>query len=350
MTYFKPNIDAMAGYQPGEQPAPGAKVVKLNTNENPYPPSPKAMAVLKDFDPDLLRRYPHPMAQAAREAAARVWGLDPTWVLVGNGSDDLLTMLVRACAGPGRKVVVPGPTYVLYETLARIGDAGHVEVPFDEDYNLPAAGSAAAAGAITFVANPNSPSGTAAPALVLSELASRLKGVLVIDEAYVDFADGDALDVAREHENAIVLRTLSKGYSLAGLRLGFGLANPALLEGLVKVKDSYNVNALSCAVGAAALADQPHKIANAEKVKASRGKLAASLEALGFSVWPSQSNFLLARPADGQAGTLYEALKARGILVRYFDSDRLDDKLRITVGTNDDNAALVEALKELLSS
>jgi len=348
MSYFRDNIDAMNAYVPGEQPAPGTKVVKLNTNENPYPPSDDAMAVLRDFDFDLLRRYPHPYAAAFREVAGEALGFDSDWILVGNGSDDLLTMIMRSIAEPGRPVVFPMPTYVLYRTLAEIQDAEIVEVPFDDDYTLPVDALVAAGGAVTLVANPNSPSGTMASNDQLADLARRLDGVLVVDEAYGDFADANALDLARRFDNVIVLRTLSKSYSLAGLRVGFGVANPALLDGLAKVKDSYNVNALSCAVGAAAMRDQAHMAANAKRIRASRAKLTSDLEALGFAVFPSQSNFVLARPADGRGARLYEALKARGILVRYFNQPRLDDKLRITVGTDEQNAALISALTDIL--
>ncbi len=348
MSYFRKNIDALAPYVPGEQPAAGTRVIKLNTNENPYPPSPQAMAVLRDFDPDLLRRYPHPYAQRVRETVSQVLDVPPDWVLVGNGSDDLLTMLMRSTVEPGRPVVYPMPTYVLYRTLAQIQDAPVTEVPFDEDYNLPLADLLAANGAVTILANPNSPSGTLAPNAQLADLAARLDGLLVIDEAYADFASDTALDLVRRFPNVLVLRTLSKGYSLAGLRVGFGIAQPSVITGLSKVKDSYNVDALAAALAAAALADQAHKNANAEKVKASRGRLAGSLGDLGFRVWPSQSNFLLARPPQGDAGRLYEGLKQRGILVRYFREARLDDKLRITVGTDPENDALVAALKELL--
>jgi len=348
MTYFRENVEAMSPYVPGEQPAPGTKVVKLNTNENPYPPSPKALAVLADFDGDLLRRYPHPYAAAFREAAGEVLGVTADWILPGNGSDDLLTMLMRSLTEPGRSVVFPMPTYVLYRTLAEIQGAEVVEVPFDEAYTLPVDALADADGAVTLIANPNSPSGTMASNEQLADLAGRLSGVLVVDEAYGDFADSTALPLTRDFDNVIVLRTLSKSYSLAGLRLGFGVGNPALLTGLAKVKDSYNVGVLACAVGTAAMRDQAHMAANAERICASRAKLTADLEALGFAVLPSQSNFLLARPADGDGGRLYEALKARGILVRYFNQPQLDDKLRITVGTDEQNAALVTALGEVL--
>jgi len=348
MSYFRKNIERMAGYVPGEQPAAGEKVVKLNTNENPYPPSPAALAALRGLDADALRRYPDPLARRFRAVVSEHLDVPANWIVAGNGSDDLLTMILRAFVGPGDVVACPVPTYVLYQTLTEIQDGRHVEVPYGEDYALPADALAAAEAAVTFVASPNSPSGTGCEIAQLDALAGRVPGVLVVDEAYADFAEGNALDLVRRRRNVIVLRTLSKGYSLAGLRLGFGVADPSLLGGLWKVKDSYNVDAVAAAVGAAAFADQAHKTANAERVKASRAVLAAELEALGFRVWPSQANFLLARPPAGDAEGLYQALKAKGILVRYFKQPRLEDKLRITVGTDAQNAALVAGIGEVL--
>ena len=356
MSYFRPNIDALAGYVPGEQPSPDTKVIKLNTNENPYPPSPQALQVLQEIGGELVRRYPDPMAGAFRQAASQVLGVPADWILVGNGSDDLLTMIIRACTEPGRKVVYPMPTYVLYRTLAQIQDAEIVEVPFLEDYTLPVEELIAAQGAVTFIASPNSPSGTIVPVELLEKLATELSGVLVIDEAYTDFAEVNALELTKKHDNVIILRTLSKGYSLAGLRLGFGIANPALLAGLIKVKDSYNVDAIAIAVGAAAMVDQSHKNVNAQKIKASRTQMTIDLQKLGFNICPSQSNFLLAglstilekKFASSSAEFLYQMLKERGILVRYFKQPRLEDKLRITVGTPEQNAALFKTLRDFI--
>jgi len=348
MTYFRRNIEKMTGYVPGEQPAPGEKVIKLNTNENPYPPSPAAVEAMRAIDEDRLRRYPDPAATAFRQVVARVLDVPPEAVIAGNGSDEVLTMILRSCVGPGDVVAYPVPTYVLYRTLTEIQAGVAVEVPYDEEYRLPADELVKAAAAVTFVASPNSPSGTSYAVEQLDDLAGRVKGVLVVDEAYVDFAEADALALTKTRRNVLVLRTLSKGYSMAGLRLGFGVAGASLLRGLLKVRDSYNVSALACAIGAAAFADQAHKAANAEKVKASRAKLAADLAGLGFRIWPSQSNFLLVRPPAGDAERMYQALKAGGVLVRYFKQPALDDKLRITVGTDEQNAALVEAMKKVI--
>ena len=365
MNYFRDNINAISGYVPGEQPPPEDKVIKLNTNENPYPPSPAALKVLQEMGGELLRRYPDPMATAFRQSASQVLGVPADWILVGNGSDDLLTMIIRACAEPGRRVVYPMPTYVLYRTLTQIQGAEFVEVPYPEDYSLPIEQLIEAQGAVTFVASPNSPSGTVASMELLDKLASQLSGVLVVDEAYVDFAESDALELVKKYDNVIILRTLSKGYSLAGLRLGFGVANPALIEGLIKVKDSYNVDAIANAVGAAAIADQTHKNTNANKIKASRTHMASALKQLGFQVWSSEANFLLVSVSSaaskelgelppreaplGNAESLYQTLKQRGILVRYFNQPRLADKLRITIGTPEQNETLIKNLDEVLN-
>lgn len=349
MAYFRRNIETMTGYVPGEQPSPDAKVIKLNTNENPYPPSPAVMEILRTFNPELLRRYPDPVSNRVRSAVSRVFGVPEARVLVGNGSDEILSMLVRACCEPGRPLVYATPTYVLYRTLAELQDAPYVEAAYDEDYSLPVDELLKANGALTVVCTPNSPSGTTAPPDQLRRLASNLSGILAVDEAYVDFAEEDALGLVQKHENVIVLRTLSKGYSMAGLRLGFGIANPGLIDGLMKVKDSYNVDAVSCLLGAAAIEDQAHKNANASRVKASRARLSEALKEMGFRVWPSRSNFLLTRPAAGDAERLYQSLKQEGILIRYFNQPRLDDKLRISVGTDEENTVLIQALARLVT-
>ncbi len=350
MSYFRPAIDEMTGYVPGEQPQPGTKIIKLNTNENPYPPSPQVIAALQNLDGEHLRRYPDPLAQEFCQAVSEFLDVPENWIIVGNGSDDLLNLLVRACAeGRDRAVVYPTPTYVLYRTLSAIQAATVLEIPYPASWQLPIESLIAANGAITFVASPNSPSGHSVPLPALRELAQNTSGIVVIDEAYVDFAEFSALPLVQEFDNVMVLRTLSKGYSLAGLRIGFGIANPQLLAGLFKVKDSYNVDAIAIALGAAAIRDQAYKISCIEKVKASRTQLKKDLAALGFTVHESHGNFVLITVLQDNAEAIYLALKARGILVRYFKQVGLTDKLRISVGTDAENQTLVAALADLLS-
>ncbi|MBC1224162.1 histidinol-phosphate transaminase [Nostoc sp. UCD121] len=348
--YFRSNVDAMASYVPGEQPQRGTQIIKLNSNENPYPPSPAALAVLQNIEGEWLRRYPEPFGGEFREAASKVLGVPSDWIIVGNGSDELLSVVIRACAEPGKKVVYPMPTYVLYRTLAEMQAAEIIEISYSEDYSLPLEELVAANGAVTFIASPNSPSGHLVVTNELRQLANQLSGVLVIDEAYIDFTEENALALVKEYENVIIIRTLSKGYSLAGLRLGFGVANPKLLQGLFKVKDSYNIDAIACAIGTAAITDQAYKNACVAKIKASRNQLSTDLKELGFHIWDSQTNFLLVQPPQRNAEYLYQKLKEQGILIRYFKQPGLDDKLRITVGTDEQNQVLVEALIYLLGT
>ena len=351
MNYFRQAIATMSGYTPGEQPKPGTAIIKLNTNENPYPPSPKALEVLRNLDSEWLRRYPDPYSRDFCQAVSKALDVPADWVIVTNGSDDLLNILIRACAeGKERKVIYPMPSYVLYRTLASLQAAEVVEVPYPPDFQLPIDELVAANGAVTLIATPNSPSGHIVPLNDLRTLASQVSGILAIDEAYVDFADYSALSLVQEFDNVIVLRTMSKGYSLAGLRLGFGIANPKLISGLFKVKDSYNVDALAILVGTAAMEDRAYKNACAEKVKRSRSKLAIDLKQIGFDVRDSQGNFLLVTPPNNNAADIYQSLKEQGILVRYFNSPGLDDKLRITVGTEEQNQKLLQEIKLLIQS
>ncbi len=351
-TFFRPAIAQMTGYTPGEQPPPGTPVIKLNTNENPYPPSPQALAVLRSLDSEWLRRYPTPYANEFRQAVSEVLQVPLDWILVGNGSDELLSVIVRACCEPGRRVVYPTPTYVLYPVLAAAQATEVVEIPYPPDLRLPIADLVAAQGAVTCIASPNSPTAHAVSLAELRSLAQQLTGILVIDEAYVDFAEISALELTQEFANVIVIRTLSKGYSLAGLRLGFAIAQPALLSGLFKVKDSYNIDAIACQVGAAAFRDQDYKNDCAAKVKRDRAQLAKDLQHLGFDVWESQTNFLLTQPPAQfcrdphrpAAAALYDYLKSHHLLVRYFNLPGLDDKLRITIGTPDQHQRLLSLL------
>ncbi len=347
MSLFRDNIEKMKGYVPGEQPQEG-DYVKLNTNENPFPPSPKVLAAVKAAAGSSLRLYPDPMATRVREKVAEVLGTRPERVLVGNGSDELLGVIVRAFAGSGEKVVFPYPTYLLYKTLVDVQEAEVVEVDFDEGFSLPE--DIIVKGArITFLCNPNSPSGTMVWPDEAARLARQIDGVLAIDEAYVDFADANCLSLVEDNPNVIILRTLSKSYSLAGLRLGFCIAQEGLIEGLIKVKDSYNVDRLSMAAAVAALDDQKHLRENVDRIKGIRGYLSESLREMGFFVYPSQANFVFARCKDAAtAGEIYEQLKRQRILVRHINYRGLEDCVRISVGTREEIDTMLGALSEVL--
>jgi histidinol-phosphate aminotransferase len=336
----------MSGYVPGFQPKDG-ECIKLNTNENPYPPSPKVAEAVR-AELDRLRLYPDPTADAARARVAKLAGVKIDNVLIGNGSDELLTMAVRAFVDPGETVSFPWPTYSLYDVLVDLQGGVNRPVPYGDDWSLPEDlfGNDSP---LTFLANPNSPTGTTVPEAEVARLAEGLAGVLLVDEAYVDFADGACLSLARSHANVIVTRTLSKSYSLAGLRFGYAVASAPIIAGLMKVKDSYNMSRLAIAGGAAALGDAAHMRANAEKIKATRARLAETLTSLGFDVLPSQANFLFARPpAKIAAKEYFEALWTRRILVRWLEGERVRDRVRISIGTDREIDRLLDATREIL--
>ncbi len=343
------SIRALDGYVPGEQPAAGARVVKLNTNENPYPPSPRVMEAVRAVPAHALQRYPRPMADEFRAAASRVLGVAPDALLAGNGSDDVLTIATRTFLAPGDSLAYPEPTYSLYPVLAHLQDARIVTVPWGEGWSLPTAALVATHARAIYLANPNAPSGTAVAVAAVEELARAFDGVLLVDEAYADFGDDNCLDLTRRLPNVVVSRTMSKSYSLAGLRFGFAVAHPDLVREMAKVKDSYNCDAISIAAATAAIEDQEYARGTWALVRAERERLTRALEGLGWQVLPSHANFVLATvPGErGAAARVYAELKARGVLVRYFNLPGLDDKVRVTVGTPADTDALLAALRQL---
>ena len=341
--FLRSTIRAMHGYVPGEQPQI-ADIVKLNTNENPYPPSPKVLTAMRAIlDTDRLRKYPDPSGLTFRKAAAKVLDVDPEAILIGNGSDDILTIVTRAFVPEGGLLVSPTPSYILYRSLAEIQGARFEAIPYAPGWQLPEPWPRPDAN-LTFVANPNSPSGTMIPNAALEALARSLRGPLVVDEAYVDFAETSAVELARRLPNLIVTRTLSKSYSLAGLRFGFGVASPELVRELTKVKDSYNCDMLSLAGATAALEDQDHLRLTRTKILATRARLSKELVALGYDVTPSQANFVWATRRDRPVEPIFQTLKSRGILVRYMNYGPHGDGLRITVGTD---AEIDRLLREL---
>jgi histidinol-phosphate aminotransferase len=340
-------IRTLAGYVPGEQPREGA-FVKLNTNENPYPPSPRVFEALHAaITGDLLRRYPDPAGTHFRKTAGRLLDLDPDSILIGNGSDDVLTVLTRSFVPEGGQVVSPAPSYLLYATLAALQGAKFGTVPYVADGLLPHPWPLPDAH-LTFVANPNSPTGHAVSRDQLQRLASTLAGPLVVDEAYADFADGNALDLVRSGTlKVVVTRSFSKSYSLAGIRLGFAVAAPEVVRHLLKVKDSYNCDVLSLSAGAAALEDQEYFRTIRAKVLATRARMEKEFTRLAFRVTPSQANFVWCR-SDRPVKPIYEELKRRHILVRYMNYEGYGEGLRISVGTDAEIDRLMDELKKIL--
>jgi histidinol-phosphate aminotransferase len=343
--YFRSNIAAMIGYIPGEQPQDQG-FIKLNTNENPYPPSPKVSSALRKAINPSLRLYPEPLSDSLRSTAAEVFGVTPSNIIVGNGSDELLSIVLRCFVSPQDRVAFPAPTYSLYDTLIEIQDGVAFRVDFPPDFSLPDS-LAEQNAALTFLCNPNAPSGTLVSVAEIDRLSRAVSGVLVVDEAYVDFAESEgasSVPLIRQLPNLIVLRTFSKSFSLAGMRIGLALGSEEIISGMMKVKDSYNVNRLSMIAAAAALQDMPWMKRNVGRIQRSRKKLIAGLKRLGFSVYPSHANFILARKAGQNLKYVYEELKRRKILVRYFDAAGLRDCLRITVGTPKEIQALLKEM------
>ncbi|MCC7335782.1 MAG: histidinol-phosphate transaminase [Pirellulaceae bacterium] len=341
---FRPEIQQMQPYVPGEQPQ-GGKFIKLNTNENPYPPSQRVVAALASAAASRLERYPDPLGTAFRVRAAEVLGVEPDWILCGNGSDDILTILTRAFVGSSDKLRLPYPSYILYRTLAQLQGAQYEEIRFREDFSLAEDFSKPDAQLrLAFLPNPNSPSGTVIEPQRIADMAAQLTCPLLVDEAYADFAESHCIELVKQNPRLMVSRTLSKSYALAGLRFGFLVAQPAIIEMLRKVKDSYNCDSLSLAAATAAIDDQAWLRDNRQKVNATRQRMTVRLRELGFTVADSQANFVWCTRSDRPVQPLYEALKRDQVLVRYMNYPQWGDGLRISVGTDDQIDACLDLL------
>ncbi len=331
--YFRGDVLAMKPYIPGEQPLAG-KAIKLNTNENPYPPSPRVIAAIQQAA-TRLERYPDPLASVFRNRAAEVLGLSPDQILCGNGSDDILTIVTRAFVSPGSQLRLPYPSYILYRTLAELQGARSEEIDFAQDWSLRSEFFASTNDLkLVFLPNPNSPSGTMVSREQIIELAEKLSCPLLVDEAYVDFAPFSCVDLPARYPNIMVSRTLSKSYALAGLRFGYLVAHPDIIQTLRKVKDSYNTDALSIAGATAAIDDQAWLSENVKRCNATRDRMTVTLRELGFDVIPSEANFVWCSHAARRAEPLYQQLKQNDVLVRYMNYPRWRDGLRISVGTD----------------
>jgi histidinol-phosphate aminotransferase len=337
------SVRALEAYTPGEQPK-CKNVVKLNTNENPYPPSPKCAAALKNFDLDRLRRYPDPVFCELRRELAKINAALPENVFVGNGSDEILTVAAKTFVEDRESIGSLDPSYSLYKTLAAIRNVPWVGVENPRRHDF-----AETKTSLFLWTNPNAPTGVLRPEREIAAFARSFPGVVIVDEAYADFAKANCMPLAvrRTNRNLIVMRTFSKSFSLAGMRVGYCIGPEDLIEALYKVKDSYNVDAVAQAVALAALNDLPWMRGNAAKVRRTRAHAAKELKRRGWDVLPSESNFLFARPAHRPAAELFEALRAKNIFVRYFKGPRTGDRLRITVGTDKEMATLLDALSTL---
>ena len=354
MSFERNNIEKMQGYAPGEQ-IRAANTIKLNTNENPYPPSPQVAEALKSINVAALRRYPSPMADSFREAASRLHNVSAEQIIPTNGGDELLRLVLTTYVEQLDTIAVCKPSYSLYPILAEIQGCRFKEISLNDDWSMPEnfiEQLNKSAAKLLILVNPNAPTGTLLRADYLAEIAENFSGLLLIDEAYVDFVDPelnyDSISLINSHDNILILRTLSKAYSLAGLRFGYGIAAKSLIEPMMyKTRDSYNTDHIAQSLATAALDSCEYARENCVRIRQSREQLRADIEALGLTVPTSQSNFILCQvPESIGAEKLYLQLKQRNILVRYFEQDRLRDKLRISIGTDADNAALVAAIKE----
>jgi histidinol-phosphate aminotransferase len=383
----RPLVRQLQAYVPGEQPKIKG-LVKLNTNENPYPPSPRVLRAVRSATDQRLRLYPNPTADALRQKLARLHRCAPDNIIVGNGSDELLAVATRAfvepadawCAtcstnrhGPAKgaaanravRMVQAGisartvqyfnPSYSLYPVLADIAGTIRNPVPLADRFTLPAVSELRRGGrwdfqaALTFVTTPNAPSGCGYSVSELEELCRAQRGVMVLDEAYVDFAPENAMELALKHPHVVVSRTFSKAYSLCFQRVGYFVGHPTLIGALHKIRDSYNVNGLGQVAAAATLDDLPYYRRNFRKVMATRARLTRELTALGFDVLPSQTNFIMAKPPQYSAQEWLEKWRARKILVRWWAYPEVRDYLRITIGTDAEIDALLRAARKILA-
>ena len=361
---IRPLVHHLHAYVPGEQPKIKG-LIKLNTNENPYPPSPKVFAAVKSAVDERFRLYPNPTAEKLRAKLASRHRCRPENIIIGNGSDELLALAVRAFVEPadgphdrGAKSLVQmfTPSYSLYPVLADIHGAAKNAVPLPPDFSLPEVAELRRgrqwnfAAALTFVTTPNAPGGRGYTTAELRALCAAQKGVVVLDEAYVDFARENAMKLALEFPHVLVSRTFSKAYSLCHLRVGYFVGHPDLIAALDKIRDSYNVNGLGQVAALASLADLGYYRRNFRQIIATRTWLTNELTSLGFEVLPSQTNFILARPPGIAARNWLAQLRAKKILVRWFSTPEISSFLRITIGTPAEAASLVKAVRSILQS
>jgi histidinol-phosphate aminotransferase len=340
---IRKSVQELTAYTPGEQPQ-GAGLVKLNTNENPYPPSPAVARALRDFSAETLRLYPDPVCSALRERIADMTGVAPEQVFVGNGSDEVLRVALRAFTRSGGAVAAFDPTYSLYPVLAAAEEVGYRTVPLPDGFGWTEPPADLDAN-LFFLANPNAPTGVFYPVEAIRAFCTRFPGVVLVDEAYVDFSGGrDCLALARELPNVLVCRTVSKSFSLAGLRIGYAIGPRPLVEALYKLKDSYNVDRLAQAIALAAMGDLPWMQDNVRRIVATRERVVAELVKRGFRVVPSAANFLFIEPPDGAAADLFVRLRKKNVLVRYFPGGRTGAFLRVSIGTDAQMDAFLTAI------
>ena len=346
--FLNKQYQTLKAYTPGEQPR-NMQYIKLNTNESPYPPAPSVVAAMNGEQVELLRLYSDPTAKELKEKLAALYGVQPENVFVSNGSDEVLNFAFMAFGGQG--VVFPEISYGFYEVYAELYRLDYEKIPLEGDFSLDYK-KYCGRNKMVVIANPNAPTGMSIPVSQIEEiLKTNPDSLVLIDEAYVDFGGDSALKLVGKYDNLLVTRTFSKSRCLAGGRLGYAFASPAIIEDLEKIKYStnpYNINRLTLMLGAATVDAEPYYREKCAEIMETRAWTKKQLEKLGFTVLPSDTNFLFARTPDMDGGQLYETLKTRGILVRHFGNPKIDQYNRITIGTREQMETLVNTLKEVL--
>lgn len=349
--FWSPIVATLHPYVAGEQPAI-ANLTKLNTNENPWGPSPKALEAIRTGTDDSLRLYPDPSAKKLKETLARYHGVSPDEIFVGNGSDEVLAFIFAGLLKHDAPLLYPDITYSFYPTYSRFFDIETKTIPLDDSFSIRPDDYDIDCGGI-ILPNPNAPTGIGLPLSDIKHLvATHPDQVVAIDEAYVDFGGETAIPLVRDHDNLIVVRTFSKSRSLAGMRVGYAIAQSALIEALERLKDSFNsypLDRLAQVAAIASIEDDDWFTTHRDRLVANREWLSQQLEALGFSILPSQANFIFARKADWEGKALAAQLRERAILVRHFNQPRIADFLRISIGTEEQCQRLVSALREILA-
>ena len=347
---WESNVRKVVPYVPGEQPA-SKKVIKLNTNENPYPPAPGVKALLESFDVSLLRKYPDPAASSLVDAISEKYNVKPSQVFVGVGSDDVLAMAFLTFFNSDKKILFPDITYSFYDVWADLFRIPYEQIPLDDDFKIVPEDYSKDNGGVIFP-NPNAPTGVFMGLDGVRAILDKNRDVVcIVDEAYVDFGSESALSLLDEYDNLLIIQTFSKSRSMAGLRVGYAIGSEKMIKYLNDVKYSYNsytMNSLTLAVGAEAVRDDDYFVKTCEKIVATRERLKADLKAIGFEFQDSKANFIFAKHASASAEFIYEELKKRDIYVRYFKKPRIDNYLRITVGTDEECDELIRNLKEII--
>ncbi|MBP1996380.1 histidinol-phosphate transaminase [Paenibacillus eucommiae] len=355
MTFILPHIEQLSTYVLGEHPPDGSSVLKLNQNESPYPPAQLVLETLRTIGEESIRRYPDTACGELRAALSHRHNVKEEQVFCGNGSSEIISLIIKVFVGPGRCIAIPDPSFSLYHSVAASYQAASIRIPLRDDYTIDTDLLIRSEADVLVLVNPNAPTGRLLPLVEVEQIVSQFRGLVVIDEAYMDFATpgSSALPLAQRYENVLILRTFSKAYALCGARVGYCIARKQLISALEKGKDIYNINAISQRLAEAALRAQTYTDRTIAATKLTRDAFSAELEQLEFEVLPSHTNFVLCTPPSGPekytARELYQELIKRNIYVRHFEHPRLSDKLRISIGTDEEMRLVTTALSELLN-